>query len=482
MSFDYGHKYTLQNVAQQTPLYGTTVVGLKAAGVEFVRIQWVDMTNTIRYRVVPIAYFEKLLDSPRPGVAIVRCALGMVYMTLADGFSPIGEYIYVIDMKTIRLCPYAPGHASVMGFFQEKAPSQGPDNQPTVSTNLCPRTNLQRIIDDARDRAGVEFLVGFESEFILLKSNNTLEAVNTHGYGINHALTSGSIEAQVMEEIAHALKDAGIELQMYHSEAASGQYEFVTGPLPPLESADALIHTRETITNIAAKHGLRATLAPRLYMDGPGSSCHTHLSIHPRDSPPPGPATAIAESQSAPPPQESSFLAGLLAHLPAITAFTLPQTSSYGRMVDGVWAGGTYVSWGTENREAPVRLCNAASRSARNFELRFVDGLANPYLALASILGAGTLGVKAQQPLTHADCSTLSAAEMDDAARKAAGITTRMSLNLDESRKALAGDAALQEVLGEELVEKYLSLNKALSEAMDAGTEEEAVARLIESY
>ncbi|KZP04099.1 glutamine synthetase/guanido kinase [Athelia psychrophila] len=453
MSFDYGHKYTLQNVAQQTPLYAA------ASGVEFVRIQWVDMTNAIRYRVVPIACLEKLFDSLRPGVAIVRCTLGMAYMTLADGFSPIGD---------------------VMGFFQKMALIQGPEDQPTVSTNLCPRTNLQRIIDDARDRAGVEFLVGFESEFILLKSANTLEAVNTHGYGINHALTPGSIEAQVMEEISHALKDAGIELQMYHSEAASGQYEFVTGPLPPLESADALIHTRETITNIAARHGLRATLAPRLYMDGPGSSCHTHLSIHPRDPPPP--ATATAESQSAPPPQESSFLAGLLAHLPAITAFTLPQTSSYGRMVDGVWAGGTYVSWGTENREAPVRLCNAASRSARNFELRFVDGLANPYLALASIFGAGTLGVKAKQPLTHADCSTLSAAEMDDAARKAAGVTTRMSLNLDESRKALAGDAALQEVLGEELVEKYLSLNKALSEAMDAGTEEEAVARLIESY
>ncbi|KZP11400.1 glutamine synthetase/guanido kinase [Athelia psychrophila] len=468
MSFDYGHKYTLQNVAQRTPLYGTTILGLKSAGVEFVRIQWVDMTNAIRYRVVPIAYLEKLLDSPRPGVAIIRCALGMVYMTLVDGFSPIGEYIYVIDMKTIRLCPYAPGHASVMGFFQEKAPIQGPDNQPTVSTNLCPRTNLQRVVQEARDQAGVEFLVGFESEFILLKSASTLEAVNTHGYGINHALTSGSIEAQVMEEIAHALKDAGVELQTYHSEAAPGQ------------SADALVHTRETITNIAAKHGLRATFAPRLYMDSPGNSCHTHLSIHPRDPIPP--ATATAQSQSGPPPQESSFLAGLLAHLPAITAFTLPQTSSYGRMVDGVWAGGTYVSWGTENREAPVRLCNAASRSARNFELRFIDGLANPYLSLASILGAGTLGVKAKQPLTHMDCSTLSAAEMDDAARKAAGITTRMSLNLDESRQALVGDAALQAVLGEELVEKYLSLSKTLSEAMEAWTEEEAVARLIESY
>ena len=45
------------------------------------------------------------------------------------------------------------------------------------------------------------------------------------------------------------------------------KYEVVTGPLPPLEAADALIHTRETIANIASAHGLRATLAPRVYSD-----------------------------------------------------------------------------------------------------------------------------------------------------------------------------------------------------------------------
>ncbi|KZP25611.1 glutamine synthetase/guanido kinase, partial [Athelia psychrophila] len=386
MSFDYGHKYTLQNVAQRTPLCDTTTIGLKSAGVEFVRIRWVDPTNIIRYRVVPIAYFDKLLETSRPGISIVKCVLGMVFITLADGFSGIGEYIYAIDRQSIRLCPYAPGHASVMGFFQEKAPVQGPDKQLTVAVNLCPRTTLRRIVDDARDHAGVEFLVGFESEFILLKSTNPIEAVNTHTF--NQGIVSGSTESTVMEEIAHALKDAGVELQMYHSEASPGQYEVVTGPLPPLESADALVHTRETITNIAARHELRATFAPRLYMDNPGSSCHTHLSIHPRDpsptatataqsqsapSPPkpsflagllaylpaitaftpPQPSPPTAQSQVAPPPQESFFLAGLLAHLPAITAFTLPQTSSYKRMMDGVWAGGTYISWGTENREAP---------------------------------------------------------------------------------------------------------------------------------
>ncbi|KAG1744333.1 hypothetical protein EDD22DRAFT_1005720 [Suillus occidentalis] len=82
-----------------------------------------------------------------------------------------------------------------------------------------------------------------------------------------HALLPGTKETEVIEEIARGIVDSGLELMMYHSEAAPGQYKVVTGPLPPLEAADALVHTRETITNIASKHGFRATFAPRLHAD-----------------------------------------------------------------------------------------------------------------------------------------------------------------------------------------------------------------------
>jgi glutamine synthetase len=54
---------------------------------------------------------------------------------------------------------------------------------------------------------------------------------------------------------------------MFHSEAAPGQYEVITGPLPPLQAVDALVHTRDIIFNVASKHGLRATLAPRVFSD-----------------------------------------------------------------------------------------------------------------------------------------------------------------------------------------------------------------------
>lgn len=102
-----------------------------------------------------------------------------------------------------------------------------------------------------------------------------------------------------------------------------------------------------------------------------GSAAHAHISVHAANPSPNG------SSKDGLAPHESSFLASLLAHLPALQALTLPQPASYKRMIDGVWSGGTYVCWGTDNREAPVRLCNASSPSGRNFEVKCHDGLAN---------------------------------------------------------------------------------------------------------
>jgi len=272
---------------------------------------------------------------------------------------------------------------------------------------------------------------------------------------------------------------SGIELQMYHAEAAPGQYEVVTGPLPPLEAVDALIHTRETITNIASKYGWRATLAPRLYMDNCGSSTHTHLSVHSTGGSWPHASTATNDLTS----YEASFLSSLLDHLPGVTALTLPQPASYVRVGDGVWSGGTYICWGTDNREAPVRLCNANSPSARNFELRFIDGLANPYLALAGVLGAGTVGVKEGKKLQVLNSDgPISAANMGEEKRRKYGITKRMPLSWEESMKAFGSDELLKDILGDELVDKYLAVSETLARLMKADTEAATLTRLVENY
>lgn len=78
----------------------------------------------------------------------------------------------------------------------------------------------------------------------------------------------------------------------------------------------------------------------------------------------------------------------------SICAFTLPNVTSYNRMQEHCWAG-CYVCWGIDNREASVRLAYApgATRKYR-FEVKSVDGTANPYLAVSAIIVAGLDGIR----------------------------------------------------------------------------------------
>lgn len=145
MSSEYGVKYSPSSVLKATPLSKPSIQDLqKQHGIEYIRLQWVDFSNQILYRVISIEYFDELLKSSRPSVSITKCVLGLVFISLAEGFSPIGEYLYVPDMNTLRLCPYAPRHASVMGYFEEKEPI-GRDLSFTVP--LCPRTTLKRVVE-----------------------------------------------------------------------------------------------------------------------------------------------------------------------------------------------------------------------------------------------------------------------------------------------------------------------------------------------
>lgn len=115
---------------------------------------------------------------------------------------------------------------------------------------------------------------------------------------------------------------------------------------------------------------------------------------------------------------------------------------------------------GTENRETPIRLCHAASPRARNFEIRSVDGLMNPHLAMAAIFGAGTIALKAKAQLSMKDCGDVAAAILNDGEREKLGIVQRMSLTWEEARDRLQKSDAMKEIFGSEMLEKYLSTNK----------------------
>lgn len=222
----YGVVYNPTNVDSYNSQTSISLIEefLDKNAVKYIRVTWVDWINNIRYRIIPRTYFKRLLESSRPGVSLTTASFGLVFLALAPGFTGTGEYHYVLDTSSFRLSPYAPGHASVFGFFQNKIPT--PEHGLVVP--YCPRTLLQKIVKRAQDEAGVSYLVGFESEFILLSATKPkVVPVNEADWSVSSKLPSGTVEATVLEEIAEKLEVAGIELQMYHAEAAPGQVSVV---------------------------------------------------------------------------------------------------------------------------------------------------------------------------------------------------------------------------------------------------------------
>jgi glutamine synthetase len=392
------------------------------------------------------------MSASRPGIGVTKAAFGLVGASLAPGFSGTGD---------------------LMGWFEEKLPNrEGAGSEDALKVPLCPRGLLRDVVNKGKE-LGVEFLVGVETEFILLKSTDPVMPVTHSSWSASRALLSGSVAEKCLEDIAHALEHGGIELQMYHAEAAPGQYEIITGPLPPLEAADAVVFTRETIINIAAKHGLHATFSPRVFPHTCGTSAHTHISVHSTSQPPAKTlrANPNTNKKTTMTPLERSFLQSLLEKLPSSTAFTLPTEASYDRVQDRIWSCGTYACWGKENREAAVRLTGPPG--GHHFEVRSVDGTANPHIAFATLLGLGLIGIEKGLELRIEEVDD-SAVDLSAEERDRKGIMGRFEHTLSAARDLARRDEAINDILGKEFVQKYLSTNETMEKFAKGGTPEES--------
>ena len=331
----------------------------------------------------PIQEFTRIARKERR----VGVSLAVFWMLQDDSItaegSATGQFYLEPDLTSLyrngaMTAPAAPS-ATVMTFWRSEEDGY---------LEGCPRTTLQCLVNKLQSDYEIEVLCGFEIEVIFLtpvKDAKVGEIIDYKPATTNHSWSQMTSETRrmvpLLEEIARTLSSIGIELQQFHAESAPGQFEFALPPKRPLAAVDSLLTARQVVTAIAERHGLRATLHPRPLPIGSGSASHTHLSI-------------------SPPTREEAFLAGVLSNYPSIVAFTLSQDASYQRVRPGIWAGSEWVTWGFQNREAPVRKIDRG-----HWEFKSVDGVANPYLAVAALLAGGYLGLKTSSPLTAKECT-----------------------------------------------------------------------------
>lgn len=422
--------------------------------IKFLRLQWLDLTSSLRVRIVPVDRFLQLSHEGK-SIAVPKYLLGLLHKEfICPAFASNGPYNLIPDFDSLRIGA-RDGYATVQCNFQEPNGNQVAE---------CPRTLLQNITNVANSK-GVEFLVGFEIEVVFAKwtvvdGEIVYPTANEMGYGHSYSFAGVLHDDNMMslvEAIFYRCERAGISIQHFHPECCPGQFEFILPALRPLAAVDTLIAARDIISSIAARFAMRATLYPKPYPEKVGTGAHIHLSL-------------------TPPHLHEMFFAGVLKHLRAIIAFTYPNDASYDRVSDSTFSGSRWVSWGTENRESPIRRIDGS-----HYEIRCADGFANMYLALSAIMGAGLLGVADRESLTMKDCQE-DPAKISQQEREALGIRQKIPASLDESLNYLREDSEMHVVLGNAFVEKYLHLKEAEKESLEAMSPARRRCWLMERY
>jgi len=192
-------------------------------------------------------------------------------------------------------------------------------------------------------------------------------------------------------EMILVMKDAGIEVEVQHHEVGTaGQSEIDMRYDTLLTMADKVMLYKYIVKNVAWRNGKTATFMPKpLFMDN-GSGMHTHQSLWQNGANLFYDETGYAGISD----MARYYIGGLLAHAPALLAFSAPTTNSYRRLVPGYEAPINLV-YSSRNRSACVRIpVYSKSPAAKRLEFRTPDPSCNPYLSFAACLQAGLDGVR----------------------------------------------------------------------------------------
>ncbi|GAB3874241.1 glutamine synthetase family protein [Kibdelosporangium lantanae] len=291
---------------------------------------------------------------------------------------------------------------------------------------LSPRTILRAQVA----RFDTPPLVGPELEFTVFKDGRLYQERDTAGYIVGGATDPVGL--------LHPVLRACRPLGAYggNQEFGGGQYEVNLAHAPAVTAADRVFLAKYLVKEVAAARGLHATFMGRPLDGRAGNGFHLHISLDAFDDP----KGRNGLSRTA-----LSFVAGVLAHAPALSAVLNPTVNAYKRLGFGLAPISAY--WGLDNRGAYVRVPPERGEATR-VEVRVGDGAANPYLAIAAVLAAGSDGMErelvAPEPV---------ATDRIDGGPPLPG-------SLGEALAAFEEDKVLVERLGEGFVDAFVRLKR----------------------
>ena len=252
----------------------------------------------------------------------------------------------------------------------------------------------------------------------------------------------------LIKEICNCMIEMGWKPYQNDHEDANGQFEMNWDYTDSLITADRHIFFKFMVKSLAEKNGLRATFMPKPFHNLTGNGCHAHISVwtgktnkflNTKDE--------LGLSHLA-----YNFLGGVMNNAQALSAFFNPTINSYRRInAPPTKSGATWspssISYTGNNRTHMIRIPDPG-----RFELRLMDGSANPYLLQAGIIAAGLEGInKKINPGKPLHCNMYTDYKKYPNLKK-------LPNDISQAIKMLEQNKVLSNAFGKDVIRSYIKL------------------------
>lgn len=416
------------------------------AGVKFLLPSYVDMHGASKSKMVPIDHFDRMMSGSE---LCTGAALDGVPQIISDE-----EVAAHPDPASCHILPWQRDVA----WFASDLWCEGKEFEP------CSRNILKRVLADA---AGMDYGInlGFEAEFFVFRDDendecrpvSTRENLSKPAYDVPRLLEN----LPWLGELVDAMNELGWDVYSLDHEDGVGQFEIDFAYADTLVTTDRFVFFRRLADEIARKHGAFATFMPKPFGDFAGSGAHYNLSIRDLET-----GRNLCEPENGIDPRNCDmaeigyqFIAGILRHLPAISAVIAPTVNSYKRLIlKGSTSGFTWAPvfqcYGDNNRTNTIRIPMGGGR----VELRAVDPMCNPYLGAAIVIAAGLEGIR--ENLDPGEPHLENMYEKTPEELEVMGVKT-LPRTLGEALDAFEADSLGKQVFGKKMFDAWLDFKRS---------------------